>query len=58
MKDFRLEISKNLVSKTLVENRATKNISKISPVELKKNNPCVPNTVCLGQAAHQQQRGT
>lgn len=58
MKDFRRKISRSLVSKTLVEKRAAQNKSKISPVELKKNKPCVPNTIRLEQAAHQPQRGT
>lgn len=58
MKDFRRNISKNLVSKTLVEKRATQNMSKKSPVELKKNKPFVPNTIRLEQASHQPQRGT
>ena len=58
MKDFRREISKNLVAKTLVEKRASQNISKMSPIELKKNKPCVPSTIRLEQAAHQPQRGT
>ncbi|KAE9521818.1 hypothetical protein AGLY_017789 [Aphis glycines] len=58
MKDFRREISRSLVSKTLVEKRAVQNKSKISPVELKKNKPFVPNIIRLEQAAHQPQRGT
>jgi len=58
MKDFRREISRSLVSKTLVEKRAVQNKSKISPVELKKNKPSVPNIIRLEQAAHQPQRGT
>lgn len=58
MKDFRREISKHLVSKTLVEKRASQNILKRSPVELKNNKPSVPNFIRHEQAAHQPQRGT
>lgn len=49
--DFCQDIFKNLVSKTLNEKRATQNMLKISPVELKKNKPYVSNTICLEQAA-------
>lgn len=58
MKDFRREISRSLVSKTLVEKRAAQNKTKISPVELKKNKPSVPNIIRFEQAAHQPQRST
>jgi len=58
MKNFRREISNDLVSKTLVEKRSIQNVSKIQSVAVKKHKPHVNSTIRFEQAAHQPNRGT
>lgn len=58
MKAFRRQISSELVSKKLVEKRQMKISSESPPVQLKKNKPFVPKSICLDQSAHQPVRST
>lgn len=58
MKDFRRQISSDLVSKTIVEKRQMKQTSESPPVQLKRNKPFVPKSIRLDQSAHQPTRST
>jgi len=58
MKNFRREISNDLVSKTLIEKRSIQNVSKEQTVAVKKHKPHVNSRIRFEQAAHQPKRGT
>ncbi|KAF0690958.1 Uncharacterized protein FWK35_00038029, partial [Aphis craccivora] len=58
MKEFRRNVSRDLVAKTLVEKRRSSTDSPVTPKHLKKGSPAVPKEVRLEQSAHQPQRST
>lgn len=58
MKNFRREISNDLVSKTLIEKRSIQNVTKEQTVAVKKHKPYVSPSVRFDQASHQSKRGT
>lgn len=58
MKDFRRQVSRELVAKTLVEKRRSSSDSPITPKNLKKGSPSVPKEVRIEQSAHQPKRST
>lgn len=57
MKNFRRDISRELLNKILVSKRQTKNTT-ISPVEIKKHKPTVPDSLRLEKSAHQPKSST
>jgi hypothetical protein len=58
MKEFRRQVSRELVAKTLIEKRRSSSDSPVTPKHLKKGSPAVPKEVRLEQSAHQPQRST
>lgn len=57
MKQFRRDISRELVTKTLVEKRRN-NISTPSPIGIKKGKPTISPSIRTEQSAHQPERST
>lgn len=58
IKQFRRDISRELVSKTLVQKRRLTAESSPSPVSIKKGKPTVSPTIRMEQSAHQPVRST
>lgn len=59
MKQFRRDISSDLVAKTLVEKRHKSNeLSSPSPANIKKGKPTVSPSIRTEQSAHQPERST